>query len=142
MAKSIRIQRVNETIKQVLGELVLTGLKDPRIGLVTITEVRVSNDLAAARVYFSVMGDEETHKKTRQGLISARQFMRREIGRALKIHTAPELRFIYDDSLDRAIRIDEKLHEAGLDDSVDSVDRQGNPVAPPAAAGGTEGGDK
>ncbi len=115
MAKSFRIERVNQTVRQVLGQLALTELKDPRIGLVTITEVRVSSDLASARVHFSVMGDEEVRKKTLAGLISAKQFMRREVGRALRIHTAPDLRFVYDDSLDRAMRIDEKLHEAGLD---------------------------
>ena len=111
MAKSYRIERVNETIKEILSEIVLNQLKDPRVGLVTITAVRVSNDMATAKVHWSVMGDEAERKETQKGLVSARNFMRKTIARELKIRTAPELRFVYDDSLDRSIAIESALRE-------------------------------
>lgn len=114
MAKSYRIERVNETVKELLSELVLNGIKDPRVGFVTITAVRVSADMATAKVHYSVMGDDETRRATREGLVSARNFLRTEIAKTLKVRTAPALRFVYDDSLDRSLRIEEKLRDAGL----------------------------
>ncbi len=109
MAKSYRKERINERIKELLGELILSRIKDPRIGLVSITSVKVAPDLSTAKVYFTVMGDEETRKETREGLKSAKNFMRKTIGRDLKIRQAPDLRFVYDDSLDRAMRIEEAI---------------------------------
>lgn len=111
MAKSYRIERINETLREVLSELILNEIKDPRIGLVTITAVRVANDLSTAKVHFSVMGDEAVREETKKGLGSARAFMRKAIGAELKIRSAPELVFVYDDSLDKAMRIEEALRE-------------------------------
>jgi ribosome-binding factor A len=116
VAKSYRIERVNETIKEILSELVLNQVKDPRVGLVTITAVRVSGDMAVAKVHYSVMGDENERAETHKGLVSARAFMRKTIGRELKLRKAPELRFVYDDSLDRSIAIEEALKEARRSD--------------------------
>lgn len=116
MAKSYRIERVNETIKEIIGGLILNGIKDPRVGLVSITAVRASGDLAFARVCYSVMGDEEARGRSHEGLVSATSFIRKVIAKELKVRTPPELIFEYDDSLDRAMRIEEKLREVGLDD--------------------------
>jgi ribosome-binding factor A len=117
MAKSYRIERLNETIKEVLSELVLGQIKDPRVGFVTITAVRVSGDLSVAKVHYSVMGDETVRKETHDGLVSARAFLRKAIGNELKMRTAPELRFVYDDSLDRAMAIEDALRrEEARDD--------------------------
>ena len=107
MAKSYRKERINERIRELIGELILNRIKDPRIGLVSITSVKVSPDLSTAKVYFTVMGDEDTRKETREGLKSAKNFLRKTIGRDLKIHQSPDLRFVYDDSLDRAMRIED-----------------------------------
>lgn len=121
--KSYRIERINETIKEILSEIVLDQLKDPRVGLVTITAVRVSNDMAVAKVYYSVMGEESERKETHKGLVSARNFMRKTIANELKLRTAPELRFVYDDSLERSIAIEAALREAkSRDDDVAGVD--------------------
>ena len=95
-----------------LSELLLNQVKDPRVGLVTITAVRVSGDMAVAKVHYSVMGDEEARAETHKGLVSARAFMRKTIGRELKMRNAPELRFVYDDSLDRSMAIEEALRKA------------------------------
>jgi ribosome-binding factor A len=126
MAKSYRIERINETIKEILSEIVLNQIKDPRVGLVTITAVRVSNDMAVAKVYYSVMGEDAERKETHKGLVSARNFMRKAIAGELKLRTAPELRFVYDDSLERSIAIETALREtrdnddrAGRDDRED-----------------------
>lgn len=116
MKKSFRIERINETIKDLLSELVLTGIKDPRVGLVTITAVRVSSDLSVARVHYSVMGDDSAREASRKGLASARNYLRNEVAKSLKVRTAPELKFVYDDSLDKSLRIEQKLRDVGLGD--------------------------
>ena len=104
-----RRERVNERIRELIGELVQTRIKDPRIGLVTITAVSVTPDYATAKVYFTVMGDETTRSETRQGLESAKSYLRKALGRELKLRQTPELRFLYDETLDRAMRIDEVI---------------------------------
>lgn len=117
LAKGFRKERINETIKEIISELILYEIKDPRVGMVTITGARISNDLSSAKVYFSVMGDEAARKESLEGLRSASAFMRRKIGTELDVRTSPELTFLYDDSLDRAERIERKLREAGVSDS-------------------------
>lgn len=111
MAKSYRIERLNGLIKELISELVISQIKDPRVGFVTITAVRVSADLSSAKVHFSVMGDEEARKESKMGLISARNFLRKTIAQELRLRLVPELKFVYDDSLDRAMRIEEALRE-------------------------------
>lgn len=108
-----RIERVNELIKEVLSELVMTEVKDPRVGLVTIVGVRVTHDLSSAKVLFSVMGDEEQRAMTLKILKGAAGYMRSVLVRQLDVKVAPELRWIYDDSLDRSFRIEEMLRDTG-----------------------------
>jgi ribosome-binding factor A len=107
--QNFRLERVNAIIKEVLSEIVLNDIKDPRLGLVTIVGVRVAADLASARVNFSVLGDEAQRATTLRILRGAGGFMRHTIARELDVRTAPELRWVYDDSLDRSFRIDEVL---------------------------------
>ena len=108
-----RVERVNELIKEVLSELILTEVKDPRIGLVTVVGVRVTNDLSSAKVLFSVMGDEAQRIQTHKLLKAATPFLRRVLVRHMDVRIAPELRWVYDDSLDRAFRIEQMLRETG-----------------------------
>jgi ribosome-binding factor A len=108
-----RVERVNELIKEVLSELVLTEIKDPRIGLVTIVGVRVTNDLSSAKVLFSVMGDEAQRVQTQKLLKAATPFLRRVLVRHMDVRIAPELRWFYDDSLDRSFRIEQMLRDSG-----------------------------
>jgi ribosome-binding factor A len=107
-----RIERVNAIIKEILSEIVLNDVKDPRLGLVTVTGVNTAADLSAARVFFSVMGDEAQRQVTLKILRGAAGYMRRTIARELDVKVAPELRWVYDDSLDRAFRIAEVLKES------------------------------
>lgn len=122
MARSYRKERLNERLKELLGELILNQIKDPRVGLVTITSVSVAPDLAVAKVYFTVMGDEDARAETRKGLESASRYLRKTIGRELKLRQMPELRFVYDDTLDRSIRIEraiDRIRENQIDDDQD-----------------------
>jgi ribosome-binding factor A len=106
-----RIERVNEIIKEILSELLLGQIKDPRVGLVTITSVRVSSDLSTAKVYYTVMADEDKRVDTERGLRSAKNFMRKVVADELELRSAPDLRFVYDDSLDRAMGIEKALRD-------------------------------
>jgi ribosome-binding factor A len=98
-----RPQRIAQLLHKELSALTVAGLRDPRIGLVTITEVRCTDDLKNAHVFVSVLGDE-------RGLSAAAGFLRREITQRLDLRFAPTLHFTYDESLARAQRVDELLY--------------------------------
>ncbi|GIW39991.1 MAG: ribosome-binding factor A [Candidatus Binatia bacterium] len=91
-----RADRVADAVRSALAEILLKEAKDPRIGFVTLTEVRMSDDLRHARVYFSVLGDEEARRRSLEGLESAAPFLRREVGRRLRLRFAPEIVFRFD----------------------------------------------
>jgi ribosome-binding factor A len=93
-----------------LAELFARGLKDPRVGFVTITGVKMSPDLREARVYWTVHGEPEVQEQTARGLEAARGYLRREVG-ALGLRVTPELRFTYDEAIDRGDRIERLLRE-------------------------------
>jgi ribosome-binding factor A len=103
-----RMRRVDEAIRQVVGEAA-GELKDPRVGFVTVTDVRTSADLSHARVYVSVLGDEPVRDATLDGLRSAHGFLQRRVASELRLKRTPALAFLYDDTTDRALRIDELI---------------------------------
>lgn len=105
-----RPQRVGERIKQELMDLLGNELKDPRIGFVSIVRVDVSADLRHARVYFSVLGDDQQKRDSRLGLESATGFLRSQLGARLNLRHVPELSFRADDSIEHGVRIAELLH--------------------------------
>lgn len=105
-----RPQRIAQLLHKELSALTVAGLRDPRIGLVTITEVRCTDDLKNAHVFVSVLGDERARTETLRGLTAAAGFLRREITQRLDLRFAPTLHFTYDESLARAQRVDELLH--------------------------------
>jgi len=108
-----RSEKVAEAIHELVSELLIKGLKDPRIGFVTITGVKITDDLHLATVYFTVIGSDEEKKSTTQGLQSARGFIRKEIGKSLHMRYVPELIFRYDDSVEYGNRIESLLKEIG-----------------------------
>jgi ribosome-binding factor A len=108
---SSRMRRVNEVIRQVLGDVIATDLKDPRIGFVTVTEVDTSPDLRTARVYVSVLGDEADRENALAGLQSAHGFLQGRIAAELRLKRTPTLTFHYDESVDRGVRISRLLDE-------------------------------
>lgn len=111
-----RPQRVAQLLHKELSSLTVDGLRDPRIGLVTITEVRLTDDLKNAQVFVSVLGDAAVQQETLKGLSKAAGFLKREITQRLGLRFAPNLHFSYDDSLARAQRLDELLHAAARGD--------------------------
>lgn len=108
------MRRVNEALREVISEG-LGELKDPRIGFVTVTEVRASPDLRHARVYVSVLGGERKRRATIEGLESARGTLQSRINRQLHLKRTPQLAFEYDRSIDRAARLSELLDDLATD---------------------------
>jgi ribosome-binding factor A len=106
-----RMRRVNEVIRQVLGDAIATDLKDPRIGFVTVTDVDTSPDLRTARVYVSVLGGESERDKALAGLRSSHGFLQGKIATELRMKRTPTLTFHYDDSVDRGVRISRLLDQ-------------------------------
>jgi ribosome-binding factor A len=101
--------QVGELVRQVVAEAVTRDLRDPRIGLVTITRVEVSGDLSHANIYVMAQGDEAERKKALEGLASAAGFLRGKIAKALATRTIPELHFVADRGLEHAARINAVL---------------------------------
>ena len=104
--QSRRLGRLCGQIQEEVCEIIARKLKDPRIGFVTLTGVRVSPDLSYAEVYFSVLGGQDEVKKTLDCLDRAKSFIRSELARRLEIRHVPELRFHHDDSSAKGARID------------------------------------
>ena len=115
--KGQRAVRVGERIRDVVSEVLLKKVKDPRVALCTVTHVRMTGDLKIARIYFSVIGGEEKRRETLKGLNSARGFIRREIGIGVALKTTPAIEFIWDDTFEEMERIRHLLRESGADDA-------------------------
>ena len=110
---SDRMRRVNEALREVLSTRIAEGLKDPRIGFVTVTGVETSPDLRRARVYVSVLGGDRERDRTLAGLASSHGVLQRSIATELRMKRTPTLEFLYDESIDRGLRISELLDEEG-----------------------------
>jgi ribosome-binding factor A len=106
-----RMRRVNEAVRGVLSGRLAEGLKDPRIGFVTVTAVETSTDLRHARVFVSVLGDDADRDRTLAGLASSHGLLQAEIARELRMKRTPTLEFVYDESIDRGMRISRLLDE-------------------------------
>ncbi len=119
----LRSHRVGEQIHKEISALLVKGLKDPRIGFVTITAVEVTPDLHLARVFYSVLGDDKAKASTQKGLESSIPYIRRQIGKQLRMKYTPDLLFKFDASLEYGNRIESLLkdiHEKSTDDHGDS----------------------
>ena len=106
---SDRMRRVDEAIREVLSDAVGQGLKDPRIGFVTVTDVKTSPDLRHARVFVTVLGGAGEREATLTGLQSAHGLLQRRVATELRMKRTPTLRFVYDDTTDRVMRMEELL---------------------------------
>ena len=108
-----RMRRVDEAVREVLSGAITQEVKDPRIGFITVTAVETSPDLRHARVFVSVLGDDAQRRRSLDGLRSAHGFLQRRVATELRIKHTPTLDFIYDDSVDRSLRIQEILEGEG-----------------------------
>jgi len=104
-----RMRRVDEAMREVLSAAITSELKDPRVGFVTVTSVDTAPDLRQARVYVSVLGADPVRRRSLDGLRSAHGYLQRRVADELHLKHTPTLDFVYDDTLDKAQRIDELL---------------------------------
>jgi ribosome-binding factor A len=106
------MRRVDEAVRQVLADAIAEELKDPRVGFVTVTDVSTSPDLTSARVYVSVLGDAEVRAASLDGLRHAHGYLQGRIAKELELRRTPTLEFLYDETTDRAIRMEALLRDA------------------------------
>ena len=108
---SSRPARVADQLRQELSELIAREVHDPGIGFLTITHVKVTPDLQAARVYYTTLGDEKARRESGRALDRAAPFLRRQIGRRLRLKRVPELEFFFDEAVERGDRIERIIQE-------------------------------
>jgi ribosome-binding factor A len=112
-----RMRRVDEAVREVLSDAVTQDLKDPRVGFVTVTDVKTSADLRHARVYVSVLGSEKQREASLEGLKSAHGYLQGRVAGQLRLKHTPQLDFFYDDTAERASRIEQVLEDAAHDEA-------------------------
>jgi len=106
-----RADRVSEQVRRDLAEIIRVELKDPRVGMISLTAVELTPDYAHAKVFFTTL-DVSHLPEIERGLSRASGFLRHELGRRIHIHTLPELHFIHDDSLERGASLSRLIDEA------------------------------
>ena len=124
-----RTIRLGEQIRQDLGDLLAREVQDPGIGFITITRVRVTEDLLQARVFYTALGDQDDAKKTARALDRALPFLRRALGERLRLRRVPELSFAVDEAVGHQARVEELLEQIKRDEAAHAADR---PASPPA----------
>lgn len=113
--KSRRQCKIEEQVKRILGDILRGGVNDPRIGFVSVVRVETTGDLKNARVYVSIMGEDEEVQKSLEGLLSARSYFQRELGRRMSSRYTPVISFVLDESIEYSERIDRILSELNVD---------------------------
>ena len=126
MPKFRRTDRINEQLKQEISLLIRDQVRDPRVGLATITAVQTSPELDHAKVYITALGDEAEREEILVGLRSAAPFIRRELGKSLQMRRIPELHFEIDRVLAEAMRIEQLLREALPPEAAPSNEDEGD----------------
>jgi ribosome-binding factor A len=106
-----RIDRLGDLIKEEISNLLIRQIRDPRIGMLTVTDVEVSRDMRTAKVFYTVSGDTNARREAQRGLESAVGFIRSAVAHNLTIRRMPELTFVFDTSLDYGQKIDRILEE-------------------------------
>lgn len=128
MTTSRRVSKVSSLIQQEVSQMLLHDIKDDRVGsgIVSVTDVDVSGDLQHAKIYVSIYGTDEAKAETMAGLKSATGYVRRELGRRIRLRRTPEVVFIEDRAIERGDRmlallnlLSEERHSKGLDDDID-----------------------
>ncbi len=113
MSAPLRVQRLQQLIKETVSRTVLMDLHDPRLGFVTITKVKLARDLSFATVFYSVLGHEGEKKRTAEALDAARGILQRNVADAMGTRVTPKLEFRYDQSVEGMIRVQKILDEVG-----------------------------
>ncbi len=111
MSQGSRPDRVADQLRAELADLLAREVHDPGIGFVTLTRVQVSGDIQQARVFYTALGDKTARQRTGRALERAAPFLRRQIGKRLRLKRVPELRFLYDESIEGQVRVEQILDE-------------------------------
>ena len=104
-----RDRHLEETLRRIVATALHLEVEDPRVGFVTVSEVRLNRDRTVAQVFYTVLGDDEERRTSLEGLKRCRGYLRQIIGNQIRMRAVPELRFTYDESLDRSFHIEEAL---------------------------------
>jgi ribosome-binding factor A len=118
-----RADRVADLIKQELSSILRREVGDPRIANITVTDVKLTDDLRSARIYFVELGKDRLSADVEKGLAKAKGFLKRELGKRLQLRYIPELAFFYDPSFEYGSRIEKLLKEVRKDETNDPTDR-------------------
>lgn len=117
-----RSRRVAEQIQRELAELIQLEVKDPRVGMVTLTGVDVTSDYSHAKVFFSLLGDQERLQQALIGLNSAAGYLRSQVAHRMKLRIMPALHFVHDTSIEEGMRLDKLISDAMAEDARHPVD--------------------
>jgi ribosome-binding factor A len=120
-----RSEKVADLVQKEVSQMLVRSIKDPRIGFVTITRVNVSEDCRFAKIYFSVAGTLEDRERSKKGLESAKGYIRKELGRRIRLRYTPEIMFQFDPSIEYAIHMEELIQETHPKREADG-DEEGN----------------
>ena len=121
MALTHRVERIQEQVREEVSQMLATEVRDPGVGLVTVTRAKVTADLSLARVYWTIIGDANERKKTQQALERAGGFVRHLLAERLSLRRAPEVKFIYDESVAAQDRIEQIIQEIHAEDAARTV---------------------
>ena len=125
MALTHRVERIQEQVREEVSQMLATEVRDPGVGLVTVTRTKVTGDLSLARVYWTIIGDANERKKTQKALERAGGFIRHLLAERLSLRRAPEVKFIYDESVAAQDRIEQIIQEIHAEDAARTVDDPG-----------------
>jgi ribosome-binding factor A len=118
-----RADRVADLIKQEISDILRREVHDPRIANITVTDVKLTDDLRSARIYFVELGKDRVSEGVEKGLVKAKGFLKRELGKRMQLRYIPELAFFYDPSFEYGSRIEKLLREVRKDETDDPTDR-------------------
>ena len=111
MALSHRVERIAEQVREEISQMLATEVRDPGVGLVTVTRAKVTGDLSLARIYWTIIGDAAERKKTAKALARAVPYLRHLLSQRLTLRRAPELQFLFDESVAAQDRIEQIIQE-------------------------------
>jgi len=135
LALTHRVERIQEQVREEVSQMLATEVRDPGVGLVTVTRAKVTGDLSLARIYWTIIGDAAERKKTAKALERATGFVRHLLAERLSLRRVPEVKFIFDESVAAQARIEEiiqEIHAADAARTVDSPDFVEKPADTPA----------
>jgi ribosome-binding factor A len=137
MPLSHRAERIAEQLREEVSQIISTEIADPGVGLVTVTRVKISPDLSLARVYWTIIGNEEEQKKTQKALARAASYVRHLLSLRMSLRRSPEVQFVYDRSVAAQDRVEEILQEIKQEDAARTSSAEpespSRPTAPDAA---------